>query len=1211
MVSVGPDVKPALAQQLVVDTSMPGEGPSAELLESELPMVMDGQVPLRDIITRITQEIYADLINQSETLGSQDEVQRKRQICSFVIQAKRQIVKLLAIVKWARDAHDVQKSMNITAFLMDQNQQFTQVVGAIDAVREGLKATRLRNHDILTSLDVLSTGTYQRLPRALKDPFIPPAPFTNPQVTKTMSDFEDLMQFRLQMDEILPAEMQNYRISDGRVAFLVPDQFEVAVCLLGARPEDGWFFVSAEFQMNVLGDATVTQEFPRVPPTHLKNLITDEANGRMGLYVPLPVDPNIPPELQPPRPKLPDGVTDAPLVRLYNFMHMMSLTYHLEILAHQAGRLRSLGWAEHLRIEMSNDRRTLTASYWLRKPPAIKHPARSAYLAARNPLPLLGGKLIIAVEPRPRDRSNSLVWEMGLRGRKPSEEPESFGMNVRWEPAKGAWGIDALASPATLVLGVDPQQLDFEALLLRVLRAHAREVVQKIYFDLLAHVPPLSMPGVMTLHEQSLDLAGALELRYNFMGPELAQDGSAMGDPHAEALIMTLDLRTGQIGMREESQLSGRAVHVHSACTFINDDPIHLASAILRLRMDTILEDVQKKALALGLRCHDRRPVSMEDLQRFGRSYDRRWIQLSQFSEYYLVVVLGEEGFRFALTETRGLVVKPSGTSGDAALGVGANPPPTMRITDSGWLQPEGIGLEGVASIVPGRFRLTPEQIKELYAYCCARVSYKLVELQLRAKAIPYRSILSQLNAPQHAAVAEAAALGVAGPAVLATQFQAHVPFARAIPVLVVDSELILAGVPAAEAAMPNIQITPLHWWSAQKCQVVTSVKLKYVQPPVGPAMNTPTPLPTPGPSTGAGVNTTPGRPKRVRPPPPRIMRPSDSIVYDTQEAVVSFVSDNVQTCVEEFLDQWAKVSRMVIVAREVTTMAKEREWTDVRLLSFDLQTVEFAYAAGYAVTINCTGDLLSAGPGTYSLRFRAFGPVAAREGGCDPEDEDAERPNPHADMASLLENKMCSSGVRILVELLRASLPVVLELERIRAESWVSDISGTRASPVMDVVAKSCSWFRVLYSGRRALDVRLLDDHAMLVDGAHSVSAPGPSAEKDGPSGSTARAGSGTGTTAEPAGWLRPISGLRDICVNVVRESAAASKDRGNAISASPNRDTRRLSAGTRREQSRTAARVALLDHGLVCPREDVRTILRAVHGQLRDALAAAGPDG
>ena len=62
-------------------------------------------------------------------------------------------------------------------------------------------------------------------------------------------------------------------------------------------------------------------EFPRRPTGLIKQGITAEADARLSFYIPIPVDPNIPPEFAPPpKPKLPPGVVDAPLVRLYNYL---------------------------------------------------------------------------------------------------------------------------------------------------------------------------------------------------------------------------------------------------------------------------------------------------------------------------------------------------------------------------------------------------------------------------------------------------------------------------------------------------------------------------------------------------------------------------------------------------------------------------------------------------------------------------------------------------------------------------------------------------------------------------------------------------------------------------------------------------------------------------------------------------------------------------
>lgn len=111
---------------------------------------------------------------------------------------------------------------------------------------------------------------------------------------------------------------------------------------------------------------------------------------------------------------------------------------------------------------------------------------------------------------------------------------------------------------------------------------------------------------------------------------------------------------------------------------------------------------------------------------------------------------------------------------------------------------------------------------------------------------------------------------------------------ARSIPALCVQSSDILSGAPAAEAAMPNIRVIPLNWWSEKKVQVVTCVKLKYVQQPIGKKART-----------------------------SNIIRPSKAIIYDTTEAVVSFLSEDVDKCVDEFLEEWANVSKMVVIARE------------------------------------------------------------------------------------------------------------------------------------------------------------------------------------------------------------------------------------------------------------------------------------------------------
>jgi mediator of RNA polymerase II transcription subunit 14 len=93
---------------------------------------------------------------------------------------------------------------------------------------------------------------------------------------------------------------------------------------------------------------------------------------------------------------------------------------------------------------------------------------------------------------------------------------------------------------------------------------------------------------------------------------------------------------------------------------------------------------------------------------------------------------------------------------------------------------------------------------------------------------------------------------------------------------------------------MPNIRVLPLEWAPGANTKgpkVVTYVKLRHVQQLVGRRIATA--------SSSRGV-----------------LRPSRRIVYDAHEAVVCFLSDEVDGCMNEFREEWESVSKIVVIAR-------------------------------------------------------------------------------------------------------------------------------------------------------------------------------------------------------------------------------------------------------------------------------------------------------
>lgn len=72
----------------------------------------------------------------------------------------------------------------------------------------------------------------------------------------------------------------------------------------------------------------------------------------------------------------------------------------------------------------------------------------------------------------------------------------------------------------------------------------------------------------------------------------------------------------------------------------------------------------------------------------------------------------------------------------------------------------------------------------------------------------------------------------------------------------------------------------------------MTCVKLKYLQQPVGKRSTT----------SNNGSD---------------IIRPLKRIIYDARETIVLVLSEDVDSCVDEFLEEWAKVYKMVVISRE------------------------------------------------------------------------------------------------------------------------------------------------------------------------------------------------------------------------------------------------------------------------------------------------------
>lgn len=143
------------------------------------------------------------------------------------------------------------------------------------------------------------------------------------------------------------------------------------------------------------------------------------------------------------------------------------------------------------------------------------------------------------------------------------------------------------------------------------------------------------------------------------------------------------------------------------------------------------------------------------------------------------------------------------------------------------------------------------------------------VEQQLKARLIPYELVSSDRKGKGRA-------------------LSSSSPMESSIPTISVQARDLLKSVPAAvDVALPNISMRVRNWWGEGKCQVVTSIKLRQQL-----------------------TLSLAGRKHEMA-------SSSRNVLIDTATSVVSFVTENIEGCVDALTEEFSRVGKLAVIASE------------------------------------------------------------------------------------------------------------------------------------------------------------------------------------------------------------------------------------------------------------------------------------------------------
>lgn len=223
------------------------------------------------------------------------------------------------------------------SFLEKQSMVFIDTADLLTKMaRETLVHARLPSFHIPAAVEVLTTGSYNRLPLCIKENLVKPDPILPNEIDTTLARLNQVIQHRLVTGNLLP-QLKKFKIEKGRVTFNVPNEFSVSLTMMGDASDVPWRLLD----IDVLVEDKETGDGRALVHNLQVNYIHELIQRRL-------VNTN----------------QQMALCEVYNCLHHFCQSLQLEVLYTQTLRLCRDRLDDHVHVEEYVIGSKLTVSYW-------------------------------------------------------------------------------------------------------------------------------------------------------------------------------------------------------------------------------------------------------------------------------------------------------------------------------------------------------------------------------------------------------------------------------------------------------------------------------------------------------------------------------------------------------------------------------------------------------------------------------------------------------------------------------------------------------------------------------------------------------------------------------------------------------------------------------------------------------------------------------
>ncbi|SGZ54904.1 CIC11C00000004982 [Sungouiella intermedia] len=268
----------------------------------ELPHITNNIVPLSNVLRFYTQEAYKQLSrvieNLANTRTSESDIARKKKFLEVIILLRQDFIKIYTLVKWAQNAKDVSKLIDLLNWLRTQEFCFDNLGYGLNELNS-FSGAKLPNSDILTSLEVLVNGR----PQLPTYNYIAKPKISAEKTLEVIRDLNLTLLARMALINDMPRRFyNNYEVRDGRVIITIPNEFQVSITVANDLIIDDdkdyykspFFFIDFAFLFGInpdtslitYKDAKVITTLPKASRAKLESVVNEALlkQSLTGLY---------------------------------------------------------------------------------------------------------------------------------------------------------------------------------------------------------------------------------------------------------------------------------------------------------------------------------------------------------------------------------------------------------------------------------------------------------------------------------------------------------------------------------------------------------------------------------------------------------------------------------------------------------------------------------------------------------------------------------------------------------------------------------------------------------------------------------------------------------------------------------------------------------------------------------------------------------------